>query len=291
MPARKSAFERRRARFTVQEPHHQDAALEGLAEEIMGLTISDRGPDLASQPHKLWTSRQQFQEMQSPLERITSPSLTATFAETLQLAAANATTSHPFDPLYLPAVATSNNTPLPGPSALIESHSSSRTCPEPLTVYASTSNSPFLETCSPATLVPPQSPSPSTGLDGILSNTQLPRRLPRSTAAQKAIENDLRMATSVSLDLKRCWDIAALEPTLDLYRQLYRKLDVAEKSMKLLNHRDARVEQARNGLLVQHADLCKTLVTWRRKLDLPREVDTSKQLIIILMFQAFDHSR
>ncbi|KAI1789373.1 hypothetical protein LXA43DRAFT_1096413 [Ganoderma leucocontextum] len=119
---------------------------------------------------------------------------------------------------------------------------------------------------------------PFTPIEDVSDKMQLPRRLPRSTAAQKAIENDLHMATGIGLDLKGCEKTAALEPMLDLYHQLHCSLDKADKSIRLLSHWDARVQRVRNDLLAQYTQLRKTLVTWRGilcLLDKPHVVDTS----------------
>ena len=88
MPARPSALARRRARYSslVKGPHSQDdaAALESLAEEIEGLTISDNGQETTAQSSRLWTSRQQFQETRPLLERVSTASLNTAIVETFQ---------------------------------------------------------------------------------------------------------------------------------------------------------------------------------------------------------------
>ena len=72
------------------------------------------------------------------------------------------------------------------------------------------------------------------------------------------------------------------EPTLDLYYRLRRLLCNAEKSIQLLSHQDASVQQAHDNLLSRHTRICKTLVIWQEMVcipDEPRVVDTSKFFI------------
>ena len=92
------------------------------------------------------------------------------------------------------------------------------------------------------------------------------------------------MATSIGLDLNSCEEMVIMEPTIDLYHQLRRQLDLAEKSIRLLRDRDVCVQQARNNLLSQHSHLSEVLVAWHGMLDLPdkpRTVDTSELFIIL----------
>lgn len=316
MPARPSALARRRARYPSLNPTSplqqdvdtdtpsDDTIMEGLAEEIMGLTVSDEGPDVTSQPSRLWTARQQFQEARLPLERIANTSLTAAIADTFQLVTSPGSSSNPSVPaLHMsqlgipatsnrPAPATSIHhppttlhmqTPVPSPlyrpkkqglgtSTMVEEIPNEEE-PPPLAMRSASSPSP------PVMQTPLPSSSPIQPLHIPANKTQLPCRLPRRSAAQKAIEDDLRTASQIALDLDRWEETAALKPTTEYYHRLRRQLDQAEKSAKLLNHRDARVQTARNDLLARCSKAGEILVVWRGELrlpDEPRTVDTSE---------------
>ena len=299
MPARKSAQEQRRARIFMQESAPQDATLEGLAEEIIGLTISDGGSDTTSRMSKLWTSRQQFQEMRPPPERITSASLNAAIAETFRLATTSATTSSPS--FSSPPVTSDVQFSRPSTPPPVQAPSS-RIVPRPECQRSQLSTTlgivrdevqPQLATIRS---VPPSNPSLSVETlthrhqllpspsESVSNGVPTPPRFPRSTAMQRAVEKDLRMATSIGLDLNSCEEMVIMEPTIDLYHQLRRQLDLAEKSIRLLRDRDVCVQQARNNLLSQHSHLSEVLVAWHGMLDLPdkpRTVDTSELFIIL----------
>ena len=314
MPARPSALARRRARFIIEDPGPQDAILRNLSEEIMGLTISDEGPEAASQLSKLWVSREEFQDTRPLLERVPTSSLNNAIGETLQLSTASvlpSNTSIPsFNTVSQPAASTAlfsgqSISPPPTPS-IAGPHWPSIPPPgqpsipplpgisfpppqagEPSTPPLHTSsNSPILRQIPVSSIlcgVERRQPQTfSMPIQGVSHTSELPTRLPRRTAAQKVIEGHLQAAISIGLDLDGCEEMTSQEPTLDLYYQLRRLLCNAEKSIQLLSHRDAAVQQAHDDLLSRHMHISKTLVTWQELVcvpDEPRIVDTSKFFI------------
>ena len=287
MPARPSALARRRARYaTLATP--QDATPERLAEEIVGLTISDDGLGVSQQSNRLWTSRQQFQESRPLLERVGAASLNESLAATLQSLTAVSSTSS-FSPARMPA-------PPPSLPRLDEQRPTLSTTVEdylkddiPQLVTTSSSSLPILtqppssewESFPPSTSAqqqPTRTPQSSIIYD-IPDEKQLPRRFPRRTAAQKAIQDDLQMAAGIGSDLDDLEKTIAQKPTAELYDQLRGQLDEARKSIGLLTRQDPRVQESGECLHARCDRICETLTTWAAVIglpDAPRVVDTSK---------------
>ena len=303
MPARPSALARRRARYpTLGVSPVQDATPERLAEELLGLTICDNEREM-TQPNRLWTSRQQFQEALPLLERAEGASINTAIVETfhsvttiddapssnpgLSFTAATpgqlaiSSEYSPLDKRTLPPSPSGQRAKQRSPTSTTVEDS-----PEDNRTQSSTGYAP--PPCPSVPMQPPLSirypvqpqdiPQRST-MGDIPDGTQLPRRFPRRTAAEKGLQDDLKMAAGIGSDLNDLEKVAAMEPTLELYYHLRERLDEVKKSIGLLRCRDPRIQQSRDHLHNRHGVLCKTLTTWSEVIDLPdtpRDVNTSK---------------
>ena len=85
MPARPSARAHRLARYAPPDEDPDDVA-NTLARQVLALTIADDGPDVESQPSKLWTPRGEFQRTRPSLERSSDGLLSSAFGDILQRA-------------------------------------------------------------------------------------------------------------------------------------------------------------------------------------------------------------
>ncbi|PIL30484.1 hypothetical protein GSI_07183 [Ganoderma sinense ZZ0214-1] len=312
MPARPSALARRRARYTtlVEAPPPQDAMLEGLAEEILGLTISDSngGQEITAQSSsRLWTSRQQYQDSRPPLERVSSTAINAAIVETFQsvttadtpsstqrLPSAIVTSSQPAGSSASPSEPSIHPETGISPSSLSDLRDVRRlpisttiedfTGEDPLLIpgYGSSSGSSVAGQTFPSISHPvhvqPQRTPQSWAICDVPNESQVPRRFPRRTAAEKAIQDDLNAAAGIDSDLDDLQKLATLEPTLERYYQLRARLDEAGKGTELLRHQDPRVQQSRDQLHARHAHIHETLTVWADVVglpDMPRVVNTS----------------
>lgn len=150
--------------------------------------------------------------------------------------------------------------------------------PHVATGYAS-SSSPSVLVQSPPSICPIQRGRTPSDTSGVTDEMRVPRRFPRRTAAEKAIQDDLIMVAGIGSDLDNLDKIAALEPTLELYYQLRAGLDAVGKATRLLRRQDPRVQKSRDELHARHALVHKTLTAWASVVglpDTPRVVDTSK---------------
>lgn len=249
MPANTAARARRRSRYisAPADPLSEDAALfsqddaDRLAQQVMAMTISDEGPDVDTQPSKLWTSRGQFQGAR--------PALQPSVDTSAVLKALCGTASSHQDPLP-----TAQSTPIP----LVSAFALSSPATSPLEQHA---------------------PLLTSTLEEVLDEQANPARMPRRSAAEKEIETQLTMASRIGIDLCQCEEKAKETPSLERYYQLRDKLRTTAASIELLNRRDARVQARRMELLGRCDQLRRTLAAWSGIVLLPREpriVDTSK---------------
>ena len=235
MPERASTRARRQARYPTQEP---DDAADRLAEQVLAMTIADEGPDLNSQPNRLWTPRAQFQRTR-PLPEPASNGAISTIMDTFQQ--------------------TSATMPLAAPPQV------------PSTSTASASG------ISPSLSRPPLPSQPSELVE------ERPARRARRTAAQKAVEDQLRSAELIHEDLHLCEEMTKRQPTLQLYYELRQGIRNIATAIGLLNRRDECVQTKRAELLARCTQLRQVLAAWSQVVCLPTEpldVDTSMLSIL-----------
>ena len=105
-----------------------------------------------------------------------------------------------------------------------------------------------------------------------------PARRPHRTAAQKAIEDQMKTAALIKEDLRLCEEMTKQQPTLQLYYELRDGIRNIARAIELLNRRDEWVQTKRAELLARCTPLQQALAGWSQVVCVPtepREADTS----------------
>lgn len=199
MPARADASARRRARYPI--PAESDDVADRLAQQVLAMTIADEGPDVNSQASRLWMPRAQFQMARPSLEPASNTTISSAIMDTFRRTSAA----------------------MPPPAA-------QRSVPPTLHPIPSTPTT----TASSKTIPGPPSPPRFRPCE----EQECPSRRPRRTAAQKAIEDQLKAAALVHEDLRLCEEKTRQQPTLQLYYELRHDITNITTSIELLNRRD-----------------------------------------------------
>ncbi|PIL30343.1 hypothetical protein GSI_07528 [Ganoderma sinense ZZ0214-1] len=243
MPERASTRARRQARYVTQEPEPDDVD-DRLAQQVLAMTIADEGPDPNSQPNRLWMPRARFQRTRPLPEPASNAAISSVIMDTFQGMS---------ETMSLPAAP-----PVPSTSPMA---STSRISTRPT---LSSSGEHVSLSSPPLPSRPPEE--------------ERPTRRARRTAAQKAIEDQLKAAALIHEDLRLCEEMSKRQPTLQLYYELRHGIRNIATAIDLLNRRDERVQTKRTELLARCTQLRQALAGWSQVVCLPteaREVDTS----------------
>lgn len=118
------------------------------------------------------------------------------------------------------------------------------------------------------------------------SGDALPRRLPRTSAAQKSIQTQLNIAGRIRADVGQWEQRVAHIPTLQLYYELRHYLKQAQTSLESLNSQDRGVREAREELSTRLANLRGILAQWSKVVctDEPKFVDTSQSPTLLFFY-------
>lgn len=241
MPEQASTRACRQARYPTQEP---DDVADRLAQQVLAMTIADEGPDLNSQPSRLWMPRAQFQRARPLPETASSAVVSSAIMDTFQRTSATMSPPAALDP---------------APSTTASSISANGTRP----MLRSPGENKSLSS-------PPPPPSQLT--------EERPARRPHRTAAQKAIEDQMKTAALIKEDLRLCEEMTKQQPTLQLYYELRDGIRNIARAIELLNRRDEWVQTKRAELLARCTPLQQALAGWSQVVCVPtepREADTS----------------